>query len=350
MRNWLTGAGAGAVLVVRRASVVLLLAVIVVGFGVSIPQTFLSSTTFQLVGSGQAVTVILSLAALIPLIGGEFDITIGAMAAFSTCLVTWFSLHTHWNIIVSCIVAIVICAAIGAISGTIVVYFRVSSFIATLAISEVLVAGALYISGNQQLAGKFSQSFSDAGNRNVLGVPLALLYVLVLGVVLWYIIELTPLGRRLRATGASSAAAKLAGVNTDRLVLCSFVASGALAAVAGILYAAQNNTFSNSFGQPLLFPAFAAVFLGATQFRGRLNVWGTVICAYTIALGVAGIQLAFFSSEYWISPMLNGVALIAAVTFARHESRARKGDSQEATDGGESHDASDVDPRVVHES
>ena len=66
-----------------------------------------------------------------------------------------------------------------------------------------------------------------------------------------------------------------------------------LAGIAGVVYGAKIGSFSNSFGPPLLFPAFAAVFLGATQFIGRPNVWGTLLAVYTLAFGVKGLQLAF---------------------------------------------------------
>ena len=63
-------------------------------------------------------------------------------------------------------------------------------------------------------------------------------------------------------------------------------------------------------------PTFAAVFFGATQFTRRPNVWGTLVAVYVLAFGVKGLQLAFTSGVYWITPMFNGVALLAAVTLA----------------------------------
>jgi ribose transport system permease protein len=65
-----------------------------------------------------------------------------------------------------------------------------------------------------------------------------------------------------------------------------------------------------------LFPAFAAVFFGSTQFKSRPNVWGTLLAVYTLAFGVKGLQLAFASGVYWITPLFNGVALVLAVALA----------------------------------
>ena len=67
----------------------------------------------------------------------------------------------------------------------------------------------------------------------------------------------------------------------------------------------------------VLFPAFAAIFLGATQFNFRPNVWGTLLAIFTLALGVQGLQLSSSTGGYWITPLFNGLALLAAVVSAR---------------------------------
>ena len=141
-------------------------------------------------------------------------------------------------------------------------------------------------------------------------------YLIALALVIWYALEHTPLGRHLFATGANPEAARLSGVHTDRMVCGSLVASGFVAGLAGVVFAAKVGTFSNAFGPPLLFPAFAAVFFGATQFKHRANVWGTILAVYTLAFGVKGLQLAFNSGVYWITPLFNGLALLIAVSLA----------------------------------
>jgi ribose transport system permease protein len=108
------------------------------------------------------------------------------------------------------------------------------------------------------------------------------------------------------------------------MVMGSFVASGIIAGSAGILYAAQVGVFSNSIGMGLIFPAFAAVFLGATQFNHRPNVPGTFLAILTLAIGVEGLQLTSASGGYWITPMFDGVALILAVIFTARQARSRR--------------------------
>lgn len=309
----------------QRVSALYLLAFIMVLFGTWIPDTFLTSTTFRLVAADQVVIAVLALAILVPLVVGTFDLSVGAMLAFSLVVVTWFQGHTSLSPALSSVAAILLCGAVGGLSGLFIVRYRVNSFIATLGMSQILAATSLQISQNRQISGVFSDSFLSWGRRDVLGIPIVFLYLLVLAAVVWYVLDATPLGRNMFAAGSNPEAARLSGVRTDRLVWGSLIASGMIAGLAGVIYGMKVGLYSNSFGPPLLFPAFAAVFFGATQFKSRPNVWGTLLAVYVLAFGVKGLQLAFTGGVYWITPMFNGIALLAAVTLAsRRVARARR--------------------------
>ena len=299
-----------------KASVLYLLALILVLFSLWIPETFLTQATFKIVLADQVVIGILGLAVLVPLTAGAFDLSCGAMLAFSLVIMSWFQAETGVNAVLSAVIALAACAGIGFLSGLVVVKFRVNSFIATLGMSQVLAAATLYISSNRQIVGVFSPSFLNFGRREVLGIPIVVYYLVAIALVIWYVIECTPLGRHLLATGSNPNAARLAGVRTDRMVWGSLVVSAVVSGVAGIIYGAKVGSFSNTFGPPLLFPAFAAVFFGSTQFKNRANVWGTIAAVYTLAFGVKGLQLAFSGGVYWITPLFNGLALLVAVALA----------------------------------
>ena len=163
----------------------------------------------------------------------------------------------------------------------------------------------------------------DLGQGRSIGVPNGLYVTIGLALVVWYVLQWTKVGRHLYASGFNREAARLSGVRTERVVVGSFVAAGAIAGVAGVVFVAQVGTFSNAIGMPFLFPAYAAVFLGATQFNLRPNVWGTLIAIFTLALGVQGLQLSSSGSGFWITPLFNGIALVAAVMLSRRQSVRR---------------------------
>ena len=102
------------------------------------------------------------------------------------------------------------------------------------------------------------------------------------------------------------------------MILCCAIACAVIAGVAGMLDTAQLATGDPSIGPGYLLPAFAAVFLGSTQFRsGRMNVWGTVVAGYVIATGIKGLQLA--GAPIWVPDMFDGAILLLAVGLAAYQ-------------------------------
>ena len=133
-----------------------------------------------------------------------------------------------------------------------------------------------------------------------------------LAIVVWYVLECTPVGRRIYATGGNIEAARLAGIRTPLVIVAALAACGAIAATSGVLVSSQLGVGDPTIGPPYLLPAFSAAFLGSTQFRdGRFNVWGTVVAVYVLASGVKGLQLA--GAPVWIPDLFNGLALLLAV-------------------------------------
>jgi ribose transport system permease protein len=298
-----------------RYSALLLAAIFVAIFSGTQPQTYPTVTTLRLVLEGQVPTGILALALLIPFAAGAFDISVGANLALSMVLVAHLTLDQHMNVALASLVGVIGSTLVGFVNGFLIVRLHIHSFIATLGVSEVLSAITLYVSDNNEISG-FSQSFQSITQHRFLGITVDVYLLLLIALVIWYILEHTPIGRYLYATGGNLEASRLAGIAVDRVIWGSFVASAFLSGIAGVVYASEVGLFSPAFGQPFLFPAFAAVFFGATQVKSRANVWGTVAALYALAFGVQGLQLTFFGSNFWVTPLFDGVTLVLAVAVA----------------------------------
>jgi ribose transport system permease protein len=309
--RWLLGK-----LALRRISAIYLLGLFIVLFGLLSPDTFLTDVTFTLIFRSGVVTCILALAFLVPLTAGVYDLSIGAVMALSLGIVVYLSLHTGLPIVVTALIAIAASALSGAVSGFVVVKLHVNSFIATLGVSQLLAGVVLLMSNNTQLIGQFPDYWSNLGTSEFLGLPVVAYMLLLLGLVMWYGLEFTPLGRRLLATGGNPEAARLAGVSTERILFGVFVASGAISGLAGVIFSMQSPVFSSSVGPGYLFPAVAAVFLGASQLSQRPNVWGTLIAYFALAFGIQGLALSASSASVWSQPMFQGISLIIAVAVA----------------------------------
>jgi ribose transport system permease protein len=127
----------------------------------------------------------------------------------------------------------------------------------------------------------------------------------------------TVVGRRIYATGFNEGGARLAGIRTNRLQFMSLVVSGLVAGIAGVLLASQVSSGSPDIGPPYLLDAFAAAFLGATQFGGRFNAWGTVIAVLLLGTGKTGLVLV--GAEPWAQSMFSGVVLLSALALTNLE-------------------------------
>jgi ribose transport system permease protein len=301
----------------RRLSAVYLLALFFAVFSAIEPSTFLTSTTLKLVFVQGVVTCVLALAFLVPLVAGVYDLAIGAVMSLSIAMAVYLNVHTRIPVAGVAVIALATCTVAGFVSGFVVVRLRVSSFIATLGMSQVLLAVVLLISGNQELVGTFPNSWSNAGNGDAFGfLPYAVIYLAVLAIVLWFVLEHTRVGRYLFATGGNAEASRLAGVRVNRLQWGALTASGAIAGLAGVIYSMQTGVFDSTTGPGYLFPAITAVFLGGSQLSQRPNVWGTLLAYFALAFGVQGLQLSSSSVAVWSNPLFQGLALIIAVWLA----------------------------------
>jgi len=295
-------------------------ALFILVFGLWKPDLFFTQATLHSVASSQAIVALLGLAVLVPLTAGAYDLSVGAVANFATILVASLQTTHHWGLWSAIGFTVVASAAIGVLTGAIVVVLKVNSFIATLAAATILSAVQSIVSGGNQPFPPVSTAWTNLAQRQVFGFQIVFVYLIVIALVLWWLLALTPVGRYMYATGGNTEAARLSGVRTGQWTWISLVLSATISGIAGVLYASLAGP-SLTYGPALLLPAFAAAFLGSTQFRpGRFNVWGTIAAVYVLAIGVKG--LSFVTSVQWLNDMFNGVALVAAVAFAGWRQRA----------------------------
>jgi ribose/xylose/arabinose/galactoside ABC-type transport system permease subunit len=305
----------------QRYGAVYVLIVIVILFSVLKPGIFPTLTTVKSVLNSNAILALVSLSLVIPLACGVFDLSIGAIVAFSTVFLT--ALAVTDGIPVGLAIAITIVASLlfGVINGVVVVTLGIDSFIATLGTSAVIQALNYLISNDIPISSApFSQSISGLAQTSAGGIQLPVFIALVAAVAIWWTLKYTVTGRRMFATGFNEEAARLAGVRTKRLQFIALLTSAVTAGVAGVLVTASVGSSSPDVGNTYLLSAFAAAFLGATQVeRGRFNALGTVIAVIVLGTGTAGLTIV--GAGQWAQQLYTGVVLIVSLALTRLDRR-----------------------------
>jgi ribose transport system permease protein len=305
-----------------RYSGVIVLIVLIVVFCILRPDTFMTVRTLRSVVSDQAVTAIASIGLLIAFACGAFDLSVGGVLGLGIVMVVWLQSQQGFPAWLAVIITLLVGMLVGVVNGLLVTVLKVNSFIATLAMASILDAVIYGVSGGRQIIGKMSPTFLRLGQSQHAGIPVTIFYMAAIALVVWVMLEHSPVGRYIYAVGSNSEAARLSGVRTSWYLFGSLVASALLATLAGIVFAAKIGSASLTAGPPYLLPAFAAVLLGTTQVRpGRANVAGTIVAIFLVATGSKGLQL--MGVPIWVSSLFNGTVLIVAVALSQLRKRAK---------------------------
>lgn len=298
----------------------ILTVMLVIAFSLALPRTYPTLLNARSILSNQSITALLALAAMVPMMAGRIDLTVGYGIVLWHILA--ISLQTIYGVpwVMACIIVLIGGGLLGFLNGILVEFAQIDSFIATLGTGTITYAVALWHTGGQQVTGNFSQGFLDISGVWIFGFPIAAIYVLALAILLWLASERMPIGRYIYAIGASPKAAALNGLQVRKYVIGTFITSGLITAFAGIVLASKLEIGQATVGLNFLLPALVGAFLGTTTIKpGRVNVWGTVVGVLILGVGISGIQQ--LGGSYYVEPLFNGITLIIAIGIAAYTQR-----------------------------
>lgn len=300
----------------ERFGLVFVWIALVLLFGALRPDTFLTWSNFSTIFGSEAVLVIVTLGLIIPLTAGDFDLSIAQVLTLVSMSTAILNVKLGYSLSVTIPIVLLIGVLIGAINAMITLYFRVHSLIVTLGVGTFLHGITLWISNSQTIAGVSTSLINYVIVTRFLGIPIGFYYAILLCAVIWYVFTFTAYGQHLLFTGRGREVARLTGVNVGAVRFCSFVASGLMGAIAGVLYTGTTGSANPSSGTFLLLPAFAAAFLGATCIKpGRFNAWGSVIAVYFLVTGINGLSVLGFRT--FVQDLFYGGALVVAVMVSQ---------------------------------
>ena len=275
----------------ERYALLLAWGITCVVFGILRPDTFLTTSNFTTIFGSQAILVVLTLALLAPLTAGDYDLSVAATMTLSCMTLAILNVNHGWPIGAAVLAAFGVGLAVGVVNGALVVLLDIDSLIATLGSSTFIAGVVLWVSNSQTISGVSNTLINLVVVDRFLGIPLEFYYGIALGLVIFYVFEFMPIGRRLLFVGRGRSVARLSGIHVARLRWGALVVSG-------------------------LISAFAAAFLGATTIMpGRFNPIGSIAAVYFLVTGITGLQL--LGVQTFVQQLFYGGALVLAVALSQ---------------------------------
>ncbi|WP_308799848.1 ABC transporter permease [Agromyces silvae] len=297
---------------VRYRLLILLIAVAILG-SITIGD-FFTLDTFQSILNRATVVGFLALALTPVLIAGQIDLSIGSILSMAG--ITTIGLQPVIGNVPAALAGLGVGVLIGAINATIVVVFKISSLVATLATLLIFASLALLLTNSQPVSSP-DPVFGIGLTSDLLGIftPRSALFVAA-ALLMFVWLRFTPSGRNLYAVGSNAPAARSAGIRANGYLVATFLISGFFAGAAGVLQSLSTATGSPVAGAVMLIPAITAVVIGGTRLEGgrgsSLATLGGVL-----ALGALTMMLEFNGVPSYTQAIYTGVLLIILITLDR---------------------------------
>jgi ribose transport system permease protein len=273
-------------------------------------DVFLTKQNLLNLAGQQAPVAILAFAYTWLLIGGEFDLSAGAVVVLSGVLAA--NLHDDVGTTAAFSIGILVALLCGAFNGWLVAFVRINSFVCTLATGIIYYGIQLVITKGRLVTITDDDSFMVLGQSELFGVRYSIWIMVVWGLAVSFVLSRTKLGRRVFAVGGNPVAARLSGIDVRAVKLISFTVVGLSAGVAGAILTSRTTTGQPDAGTTYVFAAFAAVVVGGTSLGGgRGAVWRTVLGVFFLAMITNGFNL--LNIDIYYQQLIQGFIILAAI-------------------------------------
>ncbi len=299
MRGWL-----------ERFGTVLAAVVLIVALALLAPN-FATVANLLVVAKQASHLAILAIGFTLALVAGELDLSVGQVATLASvvCAALVFA-GAPWPL--AALAGMAVASVCGLVNGLCVTRLKIPSLITTLAIGAIATGIAFLITGGVAYVGRFPTDFVGLGRGALLGVPLPVVWLLLLVAATGFLLKRTRTGAALLASGEAPEAARLAGIPVARTKLLGLVLSAGCAGLCGLLLTAALASSSPTIANEFLMRAIAAVLLGMTTIEpGRPNLSGTLVGVLVITTLANGLTL--LGLPYYVQDIALGLIMLASV-------------------------------------
>lgn len=276
---------------------------------------FLSPANIAAVLQQGVITGIVALGMTIVLIGGQFDLSTGATVMMAAVMALLLNPSDGTGTLLAILAPLAIGGAIGLVNGLAVYRAGANSIVATIGM-QFLVTGVVLalVSGQHVRADNMTEVFTSLSRARLFGIPFSVYIFLGLVVVLAVLMSRTVFGRHVYALGGDIEAARRAGVKVARTGIATYVMSGMLAALAGVLIASLVGNLDPTAIRGYEFPALTAAVLGGTSLTGGLGRPADTAAAIWVIAVITNV-MTILNYQYPLQLLVQGVVLTAAVAF-----------------------------------
>jgi ribose transport system permease protein len=285
--------------------------------------SFLKADNLRNIANQIAIIAILAVGMTLVIITGGIDLSVGSMVALAAVVAALLvrdlagAKEASVGAMLLCgLAALAVCAALGFVNGVAVTSFDVPPFIATLGMM-LMASGTAYLLAEGQSIYELPASATWLGRgADFLGVPNAVLLMLVLYAAAHLVMSRTTFGRYIYAVGGNREAARLSGVPVRRVLLLVYAICGAFAGLGGVVMASQFQSAAPMYGEKYEMAVVAAVVVGGTSIAGgEGKVLGTLIGAFIIAVIQNGMNL--MGIQTYTQMVVLGAVIVGAVVLDR---------------------------------
>ena len=254
---------------------------------------------------------LLAMGVTVPIIGGGFDLSLGAVYAASGSLAAVIARAGYP--ILGLVTGILLGIVLGYANGLVITKLHVNSFVATLATSQI-IRGVAYVLTEGLLIQVNDERFAALGRGYLLDAKIPIYFFFGFAILIWFLLSKTAFGRYVFAIGGNEEAARLSGVRTDLVRTLTFTISGLSAGIAGVIAASRISTGQASVGDPLTMSAIAAVVIGGTSINGGEGaVWRTLVGVLLLQIISNGMNINNVPTFYQL--VVEGAVILVAVAM-----------------------------------
>jgi ribose/xylose/arabinose/galactoside ABC-type transport system permease subunit len=300
-------------------ALLIIFVLLLMGFSLTVPY-FATWANLANVLQRNSIIGIVACGMLLMIVTGGFDLSVGAVGAMASVVAA--ALIVQVSIPLGIIAALILGLTVGLTNGFFIAKIGINPFVTTLA-TQVLVTGFLFVGTSAQPVYGVPESFTVLGLGRIGPIPIPTVIFAAVAIITWAILRFTTLGHYIYIVGGNRTAARLAGINVDRVLLTTYGLGGLFAAIAGVVLLGQTNIGQPASATDWPLTAIAAVVVGGVPLSGGVGqVWSAVLG--TLLLGIIANALNLLGvSPFW-QPAVTGAVILVAVGLDSYQRKQRE--------------------------